>query len=106
MESNPYGQPLRTINTWGELPNMFKYYSDCNILSSGVSQLECLLDTSADKLLEAQLKAQISVAVELKWFTYVFMPWTPTMFVFISHFFFFHFTLNFIFHSIKKLRMK
>ena len=79
IESDPFGLPLRTTKTWGELPNLFKSYAGCDILRSADEQLKCLRDISAEDILDAQNKAESAIAVEYKWFIDLFMPWTPTV---------------------------
>lgn len=79
IESDPFGLPLRTTKTWGELPNLFKTEAGCNIARSAEEQLKCLRDISATDLLAAQLVAETNNAIELKWFIDLFMPWTPTV---------------------------
>ena len=79
IESDPFGLPLRTTKTWGELPNLFKTYAGCDILRTKEEQLKCLRDISAEDLLQAQNKAESELAVEYKWFIDLFMPWTPTV---------------------------
>ena len=85
IESNPFGLPLRTTETWGELPTMFKSYAGCDILRSSEEQLKCLRNIGMEDLLSAQLKAQSDLAVEYKWFIDLFMPWYVS-FVFIYNF--------------------
>jgi len=79
MESEPFGTPLRSTKTWGDLPRVFIKNTGCNIDSNHDELWTCLRSLSMETILYAQNKTENDGLVEFDHFMQLFMPWTPTV---------------------------
>jgi len=75
LESEPFGIPFRTKETWPAIAKDYVKYAGCN----GSANVDaCLKTVPMDTLVASQVKAEVDILADITNLLDLFVPWTPT----------------------------